>query len=58
MNLLINLKAYGSMAELKTGLTSDFTFYNEERGHNHFDRKAPAMVDFNSPIGNRMQHEF
>jgi len=53
MNLLINLKAYGSMEELKTGLTSDFTFYNEERGHNHFDRKSPAMVDSNSSIGNR-----
>lgn len=44
----IYLKAYGSMTELKRGLASYFTFYNEKRWHHHFDRKTPAMVYFNS----------
>jgi len=44
----IYLKAYSSMTELKIGLASYFTFYNEKRWHNHFDRKTPAMVYFNS----------
>jgi putative transposase len=44
----IYLKGYGSMAEVKKGLTSYFTFYNEKRWHQNFDRKAPAMVYFNT----------
>ena len=40
----IYLKAYGTMAEVKKGLGAYFTFYNENRWHNHFDRKTPAMV--------------
>ncbi len=44
----IYLKAYGSMKELKKGLTDYFQFYNEKRWHNTFDRKTPAMVYFES----------
>jgi len=44
----IYLKAYNSMAETKRGLTAYFTFYNEKRWHQNFDRKTPAMVYFNS----------
>jgi len=44
----IYLKAYGSMKELKKGLTDYFHFYNEKRWHNTFDRKTPAMVYFES----------
>ncbi len=44
----IYLKAYGSMAELKKGLADYFKFYNEERWHQNFDRKTPAMVYFDS----------
>jgi len=40
----IYLKAYGSMKELKKGLTDYFQFYNKRRWHNTFDRKTPAMV--------------
>ena len=46
----IYLKAYGSMAEVKNGLSSYFTFYNEKRWHNSFDRKTPAMVYFNTKM--------
>lgn len=42
----IYLKAYGSMKELKKGLTDYFQFYNEKRWHNTFDKKTPAMVYF------------
>ena len=42
----IYLKAYASMAEVKNGLANYFTFYNEKRWHNNFDRKTPAMVYF------------
>ncbi|TRZ76454.1 MAG: IS3 family transposase [Deltaproteobacteria bacterium] len=44
----IYLKAYGSMAEVKKGLATYFTFYNEKRWHQNFDRKTPAMVYFNT----------
>jgi putative transposase len=44
----IYLKAYGTMAEVKKGLEAYFTFYNENRWHNHFDRKTPAMVYFST----------
>ena len=44
----IYLKAYGSMKELKKGLTDYFQFYNEKRWHNTFDRETPAMVYFES----------
>jgi len=44
----IYLKAYGSMIELRKGLTTYFTFYNERRWHQSFDKKAPAMVYFNT----------
>jgi putative transposase len=44
----IYLKAYASMAEVKTGLLNYFKFYNEKRWHNTFDRKTPAMVYFDS----------
>ena len=47
----IYLKAYGSMKELKKGLTDYFQFYNEKRWHNTFDRKTPAMVYFEPPQG-------
>ena len=44
----IYLKAYGSMAEVKKGLAAYFTFYNEKRWHQNFDRKTPAMVYFST----------
>ena len=44
------LKAYGSMVEVKNGLSSYFTFYNERRWHNSFDRKTPAMVYLNNQV--------
>jgi len=40
----IYLKAYSSMMELRKGLATYFTFYNERRWHQSFDRKTPAMV--------------
>ena len=40
----IYLKGYGSMAEVKKGLSTYLVFYNEKRWHQHFDRKTPAMV--------------
>ena len=42
----IYLKAYGSMTELKKGLSDYFKFYNEKRWHRNSDRKTPAMVYF------------
>jgi putative transposase len=42
------LKAYRSMKEVRTGLIDYFTFYNEKRWHNTFDRKTPAMVYYES----------
>jgi len=44
----IYLKAYGSMAEVKKGLTEYFIFYNQMRWHQSLDRKTPAMVYFNT----------
>lgn len=44
----IYLKAYASMAEVKQGLVTYFKFYNEKRWHNHFDRKTPDMVYFDT----------
>ncbi|MDD2316420.1 MAG: IS3 family transposase [Desulfobacterales bacterium] len=44
----IYMKAYGSMTELKQGLSVYFKFYNEKRWHHNFDRKTPAMVYFDS----------
>ncbi len=44
----IYLKAYGSMAEVKKGLTDYFAFYNQKRWHQSLDRKTPAMVYFNT----------
>jgi putative transposase len=44
----IYLKAYASMAEVKQGLGIYFKFYNEKRWHNHFDRKTPDMVYFDT----------
>ena len=44
----IYLKAYGSMAEVKKGLGAYFTFYNERRWHQSFDRKTPAMIYFST----------
>ena len=44
----IYLKAYASMAEVKQGLAKYFKFYNEKRWHNHFDRKTPDMVYFDT----------
>jgi len=40
----IYLKAYASMAEVKSGLATYFEFYNKKRWHHTFDRKTPAMV--------------
>jgi len=40
----IYLKAYTSITEARKGLASYFTFYNEKRWHQNFDRKTPAMV--------------
>ena len=40
----IYLKAYTSMTEVRKGLAGYFTFYNEKRWHQNFDRKTPAMV--------------
>jgi len=45
----IYLKAYASMAEVKKGPTTYFTFYNEKRWHQNFDRKTPAVVYYNTP---------
>ena len=42
----IYLKAYGSMAEVKKGLTDYFTFYNQKRWHQSLGRKTPAMIYF------------
>jgi len=36
------------MAETKRGLAAYFTFYNEKRWHQNFDRKTQAMVYFDS----------
>ena len=44
----IYLKAYGSIIEVKKGLTKYFTFYNQKRWHQNLDRKTPAMVYFNT----------
>jgi putative transposase len=44
----IYLKAYGSMAEVRKGLTEYFLFYNQKRRHQGLDRKTPAMVYFNT----------
>jgi putative transposase len=44
----IYLKAYGSMVEVKKGLANYFSFYNEKRWHQNFDRKTPAMVYSNT----------
>jgi putative transposase len=44
----IYLKAYGSMVEVKKGLTEYFMFYNQKRWHQSLDRKTPAMVYFNT----------
>jgi putative transposase len=35
------------MAEVKKGLATYFTFNNEKRWHQNFDRKTPAMAYFN-----------
>ena len=40
----IYLKASCSMTELRKGLANYFTFYNERRWHQNFDRKTPTMV--------------
>lgn len=40
----IYLKAYSSMAEVKKGLAAGFTFDNEKRWRQNFDRQIPAMV--------------
>jgi putative transposase len=44
----IYLKAYDSMTEVKKGLRAYFTFYNERRWHQNFDRKTPAMIYFST----------
>lgn len=44
----IYLKAYGSIPEVRKGLTAYFQFYNDKRWHHGFDRKTPAMVYFNT----------
>jgi putative transposase len=44
----IYLKSYGSMKEVKRGLTKYFRFYNQKRWHQNFDRRTPAMVYFNT----------
>ncbi len=44
----IYLKSYGSMKEVKKGLTKYFKFYNQKRWHQNFDRRTPAMVYFNT----------
>jgi putative transposase len=44
----IYLKAYGSMADARNGLSQYFTFYNEKRWHQNFDRKTPSMVYYDS----------
>jgi len=46
----IYLKAYSSMADVKSGLASYFKFYNQKRWHNNFDRKTPAMVYFGTQL--------
>jgi len=44
----IYLKAYGSMAEVREGLAIYFRLYNDNRWHQNFDRKTPAMVYFSN----------
>jgi hypothetical protein len=39
----IYLKAYGSMAEVKKGLATYFTFYNEKRWHQNLEMKIISM---------------
>ena len=46
----IYLKAYDSIVEVKKGLATYFTFYNEKRWHQNFDRKTPAMVYFSTQL--------
>ena len=40
----VYLKEYRSVAELMTGLTSWFRFYNEERPHQSLKYRTPAEV--------------
>ena len=44
----IYLKAYASMAEVKSGLATYFEFYNEKKWHHTFDKKTPSMVYYDS----------
>ncbi len=44
----VYLKSYGSMTEVKRGLTEYFKFYNDKRWHQNFDKKTPSMVYFGS----------
>jgi putative transposase len=40
----IYLKAYSSIGGVRKGLVNYFTFYNEKRWHQNFDRKTPSLV--------------
>ena len=44
----IYLRAYESVAEVKTGLKRYFNFYNSRRAHSSLDGKLPDQVSFNS----------
>jgi putative transposase len=40
----VYLKAYGSIAEARSGLKEYFEFYNRQRRHQSLDRKTPDEV--------------
>ena len=43
----VYLRAYETPAELRTGLTHYFAFYNARRRHSALDRRTPDAVYFN-----------
>ena len=44
----IYLRAYGSVSEIKAGLSRYFNFYNNRRPHSSLDGQTPDQVYFNS----------
>ena len=50
----VYLKDYRSVAELVTGLTSWFRFYNDERPHQSLKYRTPAEVYQEAEEGLRM----
>lgn len=46
----VYLKDYASIKEAKSGLASNFNFYNFERHHQHLGYKKPAEIHLNKVI--------